>query len=82
MEYDVLYLASDAVLWIGIVLMQIRIRISLLTQIQIQIWIGFKAMPIHMRILQQVLDVWKSEIPDPDLLVRGTDPDPSIIKQK
>jgi hypothetical protein len=57
MEYDVLYLASDAVLWIGIVLMQIRIRISLLTQIQIQIWIGFKAMPIHMRILQQVLDV-------------------------
>jgi hypothetical protein len=57
MEYDVLYMASDAVLWIGIVLMPIRIRISILMPIQIRIRIGFKAITIHIRILQQVLDV-------------------------
>jgi hypothetical protein len=57
MEYDVLYLASDAVLWIGNVLMPIRIRISTLMPIQIRIRIGFKAIPIQMRILQQDLDV-------------------------
>ncbi len=46
-----------AVLWIGIVLMPIRIRISILVQIHIQIQIrtGIKTMPIHMRILPQVL---------------------------
>jgi hypothetical protein len=40
-------------LWIGIVLMPIRIRISMLMPTQIRIRIGIKIMPILKRILLQ-----------------------------
>jgi hypothetical protein len=43
------------VMWIGIVLMHIRIRISIF--MPIRIWIGIKTMPIHLRILPQVLQM-------------------------
>jgi hypothetical protein len=47
------YLALFSLLWIGIVFMPIRIRLSILRPIRI--WIGIETMPIHMRILPQVL---------------------------
>ncbi len=44
---------SDRIrMWIGIVLMPIRIRIYMLMPIQIRIRIGIKKLPIHMRILR------------------------------
>jgi hypothetical protein len=52
------------VLWIGIVLMPIRIRMRVYMKmlIQIRTWIGTNIMPILTRILPQVLHMFKNQI--------------------